>query len=269
MKKTVLLFSALFFLFATCGVSFAADTLQNVKRRGVLRAGVKDLTPGFALADVKTGEISGYDVDIVKALARKLDARLEIVPIKEDERISSLTEGKVDIVAATMTKTKERERFIDFSHTYFVTEQKFLVNKGTVQRLTDLENKKVGTVAQTTSEINVRKALPTAHIVIFDDYVPAFLALQRGDIFAVTTDEAMLAAILAKADKDVFEIPPLAISKEPYGLGIRKDQKPFLRFINKSLLEMEKCGEAKKIYDKWFGPESQIPLKRVFKISSN
>ncbi|OPY86997.1 MAG: ABC transporter glutamine-binding protein GlnH precursor [Smithella sp. PtaU1.Bin162] len=269
MKKTVLLFTALFFLFVICGVSFAADTLQNVKKRGVLRAGVKDLTPGFALADVKTGEISGYDVDIVKALARKLDARLEIVPIKEDERISSLTEGKVDIVAATMTKTKERERFIDFSHTYFVTEQKFLVSKGTVQRLTDLENKKVGTVAQTTSEINVRKALPAAHIIIFDDYVPAFLALQKGDIFAVTTDEAMLAAILSKADKGVFEIPPLAISKEPYGLGIRKDQKPFLRFINKSLLEMEKSGEAKKIYDKWFGPESQIPLKRAFKISSN
>lgn len=267
MKKIILLFSTLFFLAVTFGVSFADDTLQIIKKRGVLRAGVKDLAPGFALADVKTGEIAGYDVDIVKALARKLDARLEIVPLKDEERIPFLTEGKVDIVAATMTKTKERERFVDFSHTYFFTEQKFLVRKGTVQRLTDLEGKKIGTVAKTTSETNIRKVLPSADIVIFEDYVPAFLALQKGDIFAVTTDEAILAGILAKADSGVFEIPPLAISKEPYGLGIRKDQKPFLRFINKSLLEMEKSGEAQKIYNKWFGPGSSIPLKRAFKIS--
>lgn len=267
MRKTILLFTILAFLVGVCGVSFAADTLQKVKKRGILKAGVKDLTPGFALADVKTGDISGYDVDIVRAIAGKLDAKLEIIPVKEEERISFLTEGKVDIVAATMTKTKERAKFIDFSYTYFVTQQKFLVYKDTVQRLSDLENKKIGTVARTTSEINVRKALPKATIVIFNDYVPAFLALQNRDIFAVTTDEAMLMAILAKAEKGVFEIPSVAISKEPYGLGIRKGQKPFLRFVNKALLEMEKSGEAKRIYDKWFGPDSQMPLKRSFKIS--
>jgi len=268
MRKIVLLFTMMVVLIGYCGISFADDTLQNVKKRGILRAGVKDLAPGFALADVKTGEISGYDVDIVKAIARKLDVKLDITPIKEEERISSLTEGKVDILAATLTRTKQRMKFIDFSHTYFVTKQKFLVRAGTVQRLTDLDGKKIGTVAQTTSEVNIRKALPSANIVIFSDYVPAFLALQNGEIFAVTTDEAMLAGILAKADKGVYEIPPLAISQESYGLGIRKGHKSFLRLVNQTLLEMEKSGEAKRIYDKWFGADSAMRLERKFKITA-
>lgn len=268
MKRIVLIFTMMSLLVGLCAVSRAEDALQVIKKRGVLRAGVKDLTPGFALADIKTGAISGYDVDIVRAVARKLKVKLEIIPIKEEERISSLTEGKVDIVAATMTRTKERADLIDFSYTYFVTAQKFLVRKGTVQRLTDLKGKKIGTVAKTTSEANVRKSLPTAEIILFSDYVPAFLALQKGDIFAVTTDEAMLAGILAKAEEGVYEISPVAISKEPYGLGIRKGQKSFLKFVNQSLLEMEKSGEAERIYNKWFGPESAMPLKRTFKITA-
>lgn len=268
MKKIVLFFTVLAFMTVLSGVAVAEDTLQKVQKRGVLHAGVKDLTPGFALADAKTGDISGYDVDMLRAVARKLGVRMEITPIKGDDRISSLTEGKVDIVAATMTRTKEREKFIDFSYTYFVTAQKFLVRKGTVQRLTDLADKRIGTVAHTTSEKNIRKKLPSATIVLYNDYVPAFLALQNGEIFAISTDEAMLASILAKDGKGVFEISRLSISREPYAFGIRKGQKPFLRAVNRILLEMEKSGEAGKIYDKWFGPESNVPLKRTFKITA-
>jgi len=267
MKKIALLFMIMFLMAGIGGMACAEDSLQAIKNRGVLRVGVKDLTPGFALADIKTGEISGYDVDIARAIARKLGVRMEITPIgglEEQERISILTEGRVDLVAATMTRTKDRKTLIDFSYTYFVTPQKFLVRKGTVQRLSDLKNKKIGTVDKTTSVMNLRKALPSATVVLFSDYVPAFLALQNGEIFAVTTDEAILAAILAKADEGVFEIPKVSISKELYGLGVRKGHASFLNFVNQTLLEMEKSGEAKKIYDKWFGPESRMPLQRTF-----
>lgn len=270
MKKIVCLFTILLLAAGICCVAQAEDSLQNIRKSGVLRAGVKDLTPSFALADIKTGEISGYDVDFVRAIARRLGVRLEITPVsgEENERIDALTEGRVDIVAATMTKTKEREKLIDFSHTYFVTAQKFLVHEGTVQRLSDLKNKKIGTVDQTTSVENLRKSLPSASIVLFTGYVPAFLALQNREIFAVSTDEAILAGILAKAEKGEFEIPKVSISREPYGLGVRKGHTSFLRFVNQTLLEMERSGEAKRIFDKWFGPESEAPLERTFRITA-
>ncbi len=50
---------------------------------------------------------------------------------------------------------------------------------------------------------------------------------------------------------------------------MRKDDKNFVAFVNKTLLEMEKNGEAKKIFEKWFGPKTATPLKRTFKITAD
>ncbi len=249
--------------------SFAGDTLEEVKKKGVLVAGVKDSSPPFGFIDEKTREIVGYDIDFVKAIAKKLGVKLELKPVTSASRMPQLIEGNIDIIAATMTKTPERAKQIDFSYTYFLTGQKFITKKGTVRSLKDLDGKKIGTAKGSTSEQNAKKALPNATILSFDDYPQAFLALQQGKVHAVTTDESILAGILAKApNRDQFEIPDIQISDEPYGLGMRKGDTNFVNFVNKTLLEMEKSGEAKMIFDKWFGPNSQTPLKRNFKIKA-
>ncbi len=116
-----------------------------------------------------------------------------------------------------------------------------MVKKGTVNSLADLDGKKIGTAKGSTSEQNAAKALPSATILSFDDYPQAFLALQQRKVFAVTTDESILAGIRGKApNKEEFEIPDLRISDEPYGLGMRKGDKAFVDFVNNALLEMEK-----------------------------
>lgn len=135
--------------------------------------------------------------------------------------------------------------------------------------LKDLAGKRIGTAKGSTSEQNVKAAIPSATVLSFDDYPQAFLALQQGKVQAVTTDEAILAGILAKApNKERFEIPAIKISDEPYGLGMRKGDKNFVAFVNKTLLEMEKSGEAAKIFNKWFGPSTSFHLKRTFKITA-
>jgi polar amino acid transport system substrate-binding protein len=270
MKKFGVIVCALLFMAGLCGAAFAADTLETVKKKGVLVAGVKDSTPGFGFVDEKTREIIGYDVDFVKAIANKLGVKLELKPVTSSTRMPQLTEGNIDIIAATMTKNEERAKQIDFSLTYFFTGQKFIVKKGTVKSLTDLDGKRIGTAKGSTSEQNAAKALPKATVLSFDDYPQALLALQQGKVFAVTTDESILANLLANApNKEQYEIPNIQISDEPYGLGMRKGDKNFVDFVNKTLLDMEKSGEAKKIFDKWFGPNSKMPLDRGnFKITA-
>ena len=270
MKRFGVIICALLFMVGLCGVSFAADTLETVKKKGVLVAGVKDSTPGFGYIDEKTREIIGYDVDFCKAIASKLGVKLELKSVTSSTRMPQLTEGNIDIIAATMTKNEERAKQIDFSLTYFFTGQKFIVKKGTVKTLADLDGKRIGTAKGSTSEQNAAKALPKATVLSFDDYPQALLALQQGKVFAVTTDESILANLLANApNKEQYEIPNIQISDEPYGLGMRKGDKNFVDFVNKTLLDMEKSGEAKKIFDKWFGPNSKMPLDRGnFKITA-
>lgn len=112
-----------------------------------------------------------------------------------------------------MTATPERARQIDFSWTYFITGQKFIVKKGSVKNLTDLDGKRIGTAKGSTSEQNAAKALPKATILSYDDYPQALLALQQGKVFTVTTDESILANLLGNApNKDQYEIPDIQIS---------------------------------------------------------
>lgn len=271
MKKVMVLLGTLVFLAGLGRPLLAADTLETVKKKGVLVAGVKDSTPGFGFVDEKTRQIVGYDIDFVKALAKKLGVRLELKPVTSASRMPQLTEGNIDIIAATMSATQERAKQIDFSLTYFFTGQKFIVKKGTVKSLADLDGKKIGTAKGSTSEQNATKVLPKATVLSFDDYPQAFLALQQGKVFAVTTDESILANLLGRApNREQFEIPNIQISDEPYGLGIRKGDKNFADFVNKTLLEMEKSGEAKRIFDHWFGPTSAGPLNRgKFKITES
>src|SRR5512133_3315984 len=247
MKKlaAILTLTALVALSAKAFAAAPADTLAEVKKKGVLVAGVKDSLPPFGYIDQKSRTIVGYDIDFINAIAKKLGVKVELKPVTSASRMPQLQEGNIDIIAATMTKNPERAKQIDFSHTYFFTGQKFITKKGSVKTLHDLEGKKIGTAKGSTSEQNVKQAIPTATVLSFDDYPQAFLALQQGKVAAVTTDESILAGILGKApNKNKFEIPNLQISTEPYGIGMRKDDKHFVDFVNKTLLDMEKSGEA-------------------------
>jgi polar amino acid transport system substrate-binding protein len=269
MKRMGWVLLSLFLIGTFAGPVLAGDTLADVKAKGVLVAGVKDSLPPFGYVDQNTRTIVGYDIDFIHEIAKRLGVKVELKPVTSATRMPQLQEGNIDIIAATMTKNPERAKVIDFSYTYFLTGQKFLAKTGTVKSLKDLEGKKIGTAKGSTSEQNVKKAVPSATILSFDDYPQAVLALQQGKVAAVTTDESILAGQLAKLPKGQYEIPDIRISDEPYGLGIRKGDANFLNFVNETLLDMEKSGEAKKIFEKWFGPDSGTPLTRNFVIHAD
>ncbi len=246
------------------------DTLARVKRKGVLVAGVKDSLPPHGYIDEQTRQLVGYDVDFVRVIADRLGVKIELKAVTSASRVPQLTERNIDIIAATMSKTPQRAARIDFSHAYFVTGQKFLAKTGTVKGLADLAGKKIGTAKGSDSEQNAAEALPSAIILSFDDYPQAFLALQQGKVFAVTTDESILAGIRQKApNKAAFEVPNLQISDEYYCLGIRKGDKAFQDVVNATLLDLEKTGKAKEIFDRWFGPAAPTPLRRNFTITAD
>ncbi len=230
----------------------AESTLDAVKRKGVLVAGVSDSAPPFGFVDWATEEIIGADVDMARAIAKRLGVGLKIRTVTPANRIPELIDGNIDIILTTMSRSPERAALLDFSSTYVKTGQKFLVKAGTVTSLKDLEGKRIATAKGSTAELDARKALPTAHIEPFDNYLQAALALKRGDVDGLTADAAILYGILAMAsERAKYEIPDVTISHEEYALGVRKGDTAFLDFVNATLREMESSGEARAIYEKW------------------
>ncbi len=236
----------------TSGLASAESTLDKIKARGVLIAGIKDSTPPSGFVD-KDGQIKGFDIDVIQYIAKKLGTKVELKPVTSATRIPMLAQGSIDIIAATMTHTKQREEQIDFSLTYMMTGQKILVKKsGGLKSPKDLAGKKVGTSKGSTSEKNFAAYVPDAKVISFDDYAPAFLALQQGKVEAVTTDETILIGLKNSSDKpEDYEIPGEYISKEPYGLGIAKGDNQWREFVDNVLLEMVKSGESRKSHDRW------------------
>jgi len=243
------------------------DTLADVKAKGVLVAGVRGTAPPFGTINPKTDLNEGYDIDFVHYFAKKLGVKVEFKTVTASNRIPMLLDGKVDILAAALTITPDRAEKINFSYAYFLTGKKFLAQKGKFKTLKDFTGKKIGTAKGSAAEKTLAAAVPESVIVPYNDYPTAITALRQGKVHAVSTDEAILAGQLSPLEKSAatrgkFEIPEIRISTEVLGFGIRKDDANFLKFINAALIEMEQTGEARKIFNRWFGPQSECPINR-------
>ena len=264
--KSILRWVLLLWL-ALMGTAYA-DALDQIKKDGVLVVGVRNGIRPFGYIDKKTMDLVGYDVDFARAIASRLGVKLQLKS-SDEPLIPQLRGSKIDLIAGAMTRTAEREQQVDFSLTYYVTRQTFLVRKGTVKTVADLRTARIGTTQQSTAIGNVNKALPESTIVRFNSYPNALRALKAKSIMAVSTDETILAGLLAAdPQKAEFEILDARISDELYGLAVRKGNPQFLAFVNQTLLELEQNGDAAKIHDKWFGKDSPLAIKRSFAITA-
>jgi polar amino acid transport system substrate-binding protein len=257
---------------ALCGVA-RADQLDDIKKRGEIVFGVLGTDEPNSFVDPKTREIVGYEVDIANAIAKKIGVKPVFKQLAVAARIPELQQGRVDVLAASLTHNKEREQLIDFSLTTFVTGQKVLVkNASGIKDVPDLAGKKVLTVKGGTQEPNIRKAVPNVDVVTFETTQQAFLALQQGKGVGYVNDEASLVndhAKLGDAKKD-YLILPTSISVEPLALGIRKGEKNLKAVIDGVLRDLETSGEAEKLFIKWYGPLTKLQFdKRSFKIDSD
>lgn len=264
MKKLLTALTLLFVAVTLASTALAADTLEEVKKKGVLTVGVRDASPPFSYLDKDKGQIVGVEVDLVEAIAKKLAVPLKLVPVSAAERAEALHDGKVDLIAATYTKTPDRAKIVDFSLTYFKAKQRVLAKKGTVSTLKDLEGKKIAVVKGTTSEKNLRAMVPSATVLALSNFRYVIDVFSRGEVDLVSGDGPALFAYLQTLPKDQYEIPKeIALADEPYAMAVRLGDKKFLDFVNGALTDLKKSGEADKIFGKWFqkfgAPASAIP----------
>jgi polar amino acid transport system substrate-binding protein len=250
-----------------------ADQLDDIKKKGEIVFGVLGTDEPNSFVDPKTREIVGYEVDIANAIAKKIGVKPVFKQLAVAARIPELQQGRVDILAASLTHNKEREAQIDFSLTTFVTGQKVLVKTASgIKDVPDLAGKKVLTVKGGTQEPNIRKAVPNVEVVTFETTQQAFLALQQGKGVGYVNDEASLVNDYAKlgAAKKDYALLPTSISVEPLALGLKKGEKGVKSVVDGVLRELEASGEANKLFVKWYGPATKLQFdKRSFKIDSD
>lgn len=250
-----------------------ADQVEDIQKKGELVVGVLGTDEPMSFIDPKTRELVGYDVDLGKAVAAKLGVKPVFKQITIAARIPELQQGHIDLLAASLTHSKEREAQIDFSLTTFVTGTKVLVraNSG-IKDVPELAGKRVVTAKGSSMEVNMRNAVPSANIITFDTSPQAFVALQQGKAVGYVNEDASLARSLNQiGDKrSEYKILPTNLAVEPLALGIKKGEANLKKVVDETLRELEASGKAEALYEHWFGQQSALKMpKREFKIDTD
>jgi polar amino acid transport system substrate-binding protein len=250
-----------------------AGQLDDVKRKGELICGVLGTDEPMSFIDPATRRLIGYDVDLCGVVARAIGVSPVIRQISVSARIPELQQGHIDILAASLTHTLEREQVIDFSLTTFVTGQKVMVRRDSgITSLAQLAGQRVVTVKGGTQEPNTRRAIPGVEVVTFETSPAALVALEQRKAAGFVNDEMSIVNAYAKlgpAQKD-YAVLAQSISTEPLALGVRKGEPALKAAVNGALRDLEASGGAEQLYLKWFGPGTLTnSAQRPFRIESD
>jgi polar amino acid transport system substrate-binding protein len=233
--------------------------MATIRHHGFLIAGVDQNTLDFGFRNPFNGQLEGFDIDMVKAVAQAIGVKVEYLAIPDSERQSAVDSGAVDIVAHTMTILCSRlykPDPVDFSSVYFNAVQKVLVLKTSkATSLADLRGQKVcaTTGADSFTAIIAAKAIP----VSVPYWTDCLVLLQQDDVAAISTDDSILAGLAAQ-DPWTKILPP-AISPQPYGLAISPQHPDFVKFVNAVLEQMRTDGQWAASYRHWLGTPVPAP----------
>jgi len=253
------------------------STMAEIRDRGALRIGVSADTLLFGARNPLSGEIEGFDIDMLKEVAKAIfgvddDAAydfLDFVVIPYSQRIPKLRSGEVDIVAHTMTINCVRWQQIAFSSEYYTSGQRVLVEATSPYTSIDELNAAGATVCVPDGSTNQEKLVdyPAIMAVAVPDISDCLVALQAGEVQAITGDDTVLAGL--GAQDPATAVVGDSFTKEPYGLGMPAERVDFVKFVNSLLEEMRTNGRWQAIYDRWLldtlGPQTP-PAERYGRV---
>jgi polar amino acid transport system substrate-binding protein len=237
----------------------AGSFMAKIRARGYLIAGVDQSTYHFGFLNPLTGQIEGFDIDMIRAVAKAIFGNPDKVVFKaisDAQRIPDITSGAVDIVAHTMTITCARLKDVDFSSVYFDAAQRVLVLKNSpAQSLAALRGQKVCATTGSDSVDVIEKA--GAIPVQVPYWTDCLVQLQQGDVAAISTDDSILDGLAAQDPWTKLVGPRL--TDEPYGLAISQHHPDFVRFVNAVLAQLRTDGQWAASYAHWVGTPVPAP----------
>jgi polar amino acid transport system substrate-binding protein len=268
MKRFGIFLMVAVLVLSMAGLSAAETTLEKIKRTGVFTVGTRTASPPFGYIN-KQNEWVGFSVDLARlvntALEKKLgqSIKFELKESTPATRIPLLTSMAVDLIAGTMTITRPRRESVDFSIIFFATGAQFLVKKGSpIKGVTTIAGKRIACQQGSTNERALREQYPQskANLVIFPDQAAAYTALTQGKVDAYTNDGIQLWGLKYKSPKpDDWNVVGEWFTYDPYGMAMRPNEADFRLLVDSALMDAIEGGDYNKIYDKWFGPKSEVP----------
>lgn len=255
MKKLLILLMAVIaavtMLAAGCG---GAKDEKKAEPAKVLRVGTEPTFAPFEFQKEGSKDYDGFDMDLARAVGKQMGVKVEIVNMGFDALIPALNANNIDMVAAGMSITEERQKAVTFSEAYYTSGLIIMVNKDNkeIKSVKDLEGKRIAVQIGTTGEKKAR-SIKDAKVTAFNTNTEAAMELKNKGVDAVINDSPVVGYYLAQGGNATAMTVGEVMEAEQYGLAVKKGNDKLAGDVNKALTELKKNGEYDKIYKTWFG----------------
>lgn len=227
------------------------DVSKDLLTPGTLLVGSDIPFPPFEFG--QKGNYDGYDIDLVRAMARKLRLRVQWQDTPFDTIFWDLKDRDFDLVASATTITPERRRVVDFSKPYYDAQQSLVVPTGSnIDSVRELDGALVGVQDGTTGEYFAKDRTEAAKVVGFPNGFAAIRAVKKGRVDATIIDLPVAQLALDQGQRGIKIARNISVG-ERYGLAVSKATPKLLRGVNWALRKVKADGTFKRLYRKWFG----------------
>lgn len=244
------------FLLAGCSISY-----NNVK---TLRIGTDKTFPPFEFQS-KNGELQGFSVDLMKAIAVAANFQIDFQSLPFDGIIPALQAQTIDAAISSITITEERAKTVAFSRPYFKAGLAIAIRTDNqeINSFDSLKNKKIAVQIGTTGAQKA-KTVPGAQVSSFDSTPLALQELVNGNVDAVINDAPVTLYAINTGNLQGIKIIQQLLTEEFYGIATAKNSS-YLSLINAGLQQVLDNGTYQQIYQKWFkSPPPILPATTPF-----
>lgn len=195
-------------------------------------------------------DIVGIDVEIAKAIAEEMGAKLEVSDIAFDAIIPAIQSDKADFGAAGMTVTDDRKTQVDFSDTYATAVQSVIVkDDSAISTIDDLKGKIIGVQEGTTGDIYSSDDFGDSNVQRFPKGADAVQALVSGKVDAVIIDDNPAKVFVS--ENEGLKLLDSAYADEQYAIAVKKGNTELLEGINTAIKDLKDSGKLDEIVSKY------------------
>ena len=251
LKKLALVLTGALVSLALVGCGGGDQAKQESK---VLRVGSAiDFAP-FEFQDEGQKEYQGFDMDLIRAIAKEMGSEAEIQNIGFDGLIPALQAKNIDVIISGMTINDERKQKVNFSDPYYQSGLTMVVrsDEEAIKSFNDLKGHKVAVQIGTTSA-NMVKDMEGVTVTELNTPADCFMELKARGVDAVVNDRPVNDYYIKQTQAVGVKSLEDTLSAEDYGIAMAKDNAELQKKVNEALKKLHDNGEYDKIYQKWFG----------------
>lgn len=246
--------------------SFAhGHSLDDINTRGILKVALFPYEEPFAY--IESEEYKGFEVELAHELAEKLLGnrdKVQFIKVDMADRSKVLLSKEADVTLAIYTRTKLREKAVDFAEPYIKTNFGILSSaQKPIKNPEELNNQTIITTCGSTAEQFFKKNHPKVKQICAEDSLELLAGLTRGDAIAIAHDNTLLIALAKRTNQYVVSIPSLG-NTDYIAPAVAKGQPELLAWLNNEIKAMKKDGRLKTIYEKTFAPTFGADKAEVF-----